>query len=162
MSQPRPPVRYGVVPREQAAALSGVEFLRRILDGELPAPPASETMGIMPLSVEVGRLVFEGRPSAAFLNPMGVVHGGWIAALLDTAMGCAVHSALDAGQAYTTIEMKTTFVRAVQAGGGPLRCEAVVLHKGGRVASAEGKVYDAEGRLVAHGTESCLVMSVRG
>lgn len=152
----------GIVPRDVALTMSGQEFLRGLLDGSLPAPPFSLTAGITPLSLEEGRVVFEGKPSREFYNPMGIVHGGWMAMLLDTVMGCAVHSALKAGQAYTTLEMKTTFVRAILEDTGPLRAEGVLLHIGGRVASSEGKLLDSAGRLVAHGSETCLIMKPGG
>lgn len=155
-------MNVGIVPRERALSMSGLEFLRGLLDRSLPAPPFSLTAGITPLSLEEGRIVFEGTPSRAFYNPMGIVHGGWIAMLLDTVMGCAVHSALKAGQIYTTLEMKTTFVRAVQQESGPLKAEGVLLHMGGRVASSEGKLFDGAGKLVAHGSETCLIMKPGG
>ena len=106
-------------------------------------------------------MAFEASPSARFYNPMGLVHGGWLALLLDTAMGCAVHSTLEPGQAFTTVEMKTTFVRPVRESMGKLRCEGVLLHAGSRIASSEGKVFDCAGRLVAHGPETCLISTVR-
>ena len=109
------------------------------------------------LTPRSGRVVFEGEPHGDFYNPMGTVHGGWIATLIDTAMACAVHSSLKPGEIFTTVEMNITYVRPVQAATGTLRCEGVLLHSGGRVASAEGKVYDAAGNLVAHGSETCLI-----
>lgn len=152
----------GIVPRETALSMSGYDFLRGLLDGSLPAPPFSVTTGIVPISLEEGRVAFQGTPSPAFYNPMGFVHGGWIGALLDTVMGCAVHSVLKAGQTYTTVEMKTTFVRAVREETGPLRAEGVLLHSGGRIASSEGKVFDSKGNLIAHGSETCLIMKPGG
>jgi uncharacterized protein (TIGR00369 family) len=153
--------RVGIVPRDVAISLTGLEFLTGLPDATLVAPPCSETTAIRPVRLEQGRVAFEGIPSERFYNPMGVVHGGWIATLLDTAMACAIHSMLQAGQAYTTLELKTNFVRPVVVSTGALRCEGAVLSFGGRVASAEGKVYDQHGNLVAHGTETCLVMKPR-
>ena len=92
---------------------------------------------------------------------MGLVDGGWLALLLDSAMGCAVHSTLEPGQAFTTVEMKTTFVRPVRESTGKLRCEGVLLHAGSRIASLEGKVFDGASRLVAHGSETCLISTIR-
>ena len=132
-----------------------------MLDERYPAPPSNEIANIWPLSFEVGSVVFEGVPSPSFYNPMGIVHGGWIATLLDTAMACAVHSSLLAGQHYSTIEMKTVFVKPVQQQTGPLRCEGVLLHSGRRVAHAEGKVFDAKGNLVAYGSETCLISEAK-
>jgi uncharacterized protein (TIGR00369 family) len=143
--------------RSSMRAMSGVEFLRALIDGSLPAPAFSPTSRIRAVSVEIGRVVFEGEPKGDFYNPMGTVHGGWIATLIDTAMACAVHSSLRPGEIFKTLDMSITFVRPVNEATGILRCEGVLLHSGGRVASAEGKVYDSTGRLVAHGSETCLV-----
>jgi uncharacterized protein (TIGR00369 family) len=107
--------------------------------------------------VEEGRVIFEGEPKGDFYNPMGIMHGGWVATLIDTAMACAVHSGLKAGEIFTTASMSVTYVRPVSEATGVLRAEGRLLHSGGRVASAEGKVYDAAGNLIAHGSETCLV-----
>ncbi len=141
--------------------MAGIDFLAALRDGALPPPPFAETTGIRPLAVERGRITFEGMPSEQFYNPMGTVHGGWIATLLDTAMACAIQTMLPAGKSYTTLELKTNFVRPVFASSGALRCVGEVLSFGGRVASSEGKVFDKEGNLVAHGTETCLIMGQR-
>jgi uncharacterized protein (TIGR00369 family) len=147
----------GGTARASMRAMSGLEFLRGLMDGTLPAPAFSATSRIKPVAVEAGRVVFEGEPNGDFYNPMGTVHGGWLATLIDTAMACAVHSSLKAGEIFTTVEMNITFVRPVHETTGILRCEGVLLHSGGRVASAEGKVYDAAGNLIAHGSETCLI-----
>jgi uncharacterized protein (TIGR00369 family) len=153
--------KTGIVPPHVAAEMSGLDFLIALRDGALAAPPFSQATGIRAKQIEVGRVVFEGTPSEQFYNPMGNVHGGWIATLLDTAMACAIQSTLPAGQSYTTLELKTNFLRPVFVSTGVLRCQGVVLSRGGRVASSEGKVFDKEGNLVAHGTETCLVMGQR-
>lgn len=158
MSDHNPARQFGLVPPEIAATVDGIDFLGGLLDGTYPAPPFSQVSDIWIASVEPGRILFEAMPSARFYNPMGIVHGGWIAMLLDTAMGCVVQSALKAGQTYTTIEMKTAFLRPVSEKTGKLRCEALLLHRGSRVASAEGKVFDGAGKLIAHGSESCSIM----
>ena len=158
MTDHNPSTRFGLLPRDQAAALSGFDFLDGLRQGLYPAPPFSEVADVWPVSVEVGRITFEGAPSARFYNPMGIVHGGWIALLLDTVMGCAIHSALKPGQGFVTTDMHTSFIRAVTENGGKLRGEGTLLHLGGRVASAEGKIFDGAGRLVAHGTETCTIM----
>jgi uncharacterized protein (TIGR00369 family) len=139
-------------------ALSGVEFMRALMDGTLPPPLFSPTTRIYPIEVAEGRVVFEGEPDRAFYNPMNVMHGGWIATLLDTGMACAVHSVLKAGESFTTTSMNITFVRSVTEATGRLRCEGIVLNLGGRLASEEGKIYDGTGTLVAHGSETCLIM----
>jgi uncharacterized protein (TIGR00369 family) len=151
----------GIVPKEVAASLSGFDFLCALRDGNLPAPPFSAATGIRPLDIERGRIVFEGTPSEQFYNPLGTVHGGWLATLLDTAMACAIQSMLSVGQTYTTLELKTNFVRPVYVSTGVLRCEGVVLSLGGRIASSEGRVFDEGGNLIAHGTETCLIMGHR-
>jgi len=115
---------------------------------------------VWPVSIEVGRIVFEATPSARFYNPLGIVHGGWIALLLDTVMGCAVHSALQPGQAFATIDMTASFVRPVSERSGTLRAEGILLHLGSRIASAEGKLFDPAGRLVAHGSENCAITAI--
>ncbi len=151
----------GIVPRDVAASMTGLAFLAALRDGSLVRPPFSETTDIRPVEIELGRVIFEGTPSERFYNPLGTVHGGWMAALLDTAMACAIQSMLPAGQSYTTLEMKTTFARPVFEATGVLRCEGVVLSMGGRVGSSEGKVFDKEGNLVAHGSETCLIIGPR-
>ena len=137
--------------------MSGVEFMRALTNGAIAPPPFASTTRIYPLEIAEGRVVFEGEPSADFYNPMGVVHGGWIATLLDTGMACAVHSGLKAGETFTTSSMNITFLLPVTESTGRLRCEGIVLKVGGRIASAEGKVYDSAGRLIAHGNETCLI-----
>jgi uncharacterized protein (TIGR00369 family) len=166
MNQQQPatncPATYGIVPRETAATLSGQEFLAAMIARGLPAPPFAETTGIRLTTVEHGRVVFEADPSARFYNPMGTVHGGWISMLLDSAMGCAVHSTLKPGHAFTTVDMSVSFVRPVFETTGRLLCEAEVLHAGGRIATAQGRVRDGNGKLVAHGTETCMILPVAG
>ncbi len=151
----------GIVPSEVAASMTGIDFLAALRDGRLVRPPFSETTDIHPIEIERGRIVFEGTPSERFYNPMGTVHGGWIVTLIDTAMACAIQSMLAAGQTYTTLELKTNFVRPVFSATGALRCEGIALSVGGRIGSSEGKVFDKEGNLVAHGTETCLIMGRR-
>lgn len=151
--------RFGLVAPDVAAAMSGLEFLRGLLDGSPPAPPFSQVADVWPCEVERGRVVFEAVPSSRFYNPMGLVHGGWLALLLDTAMGCAVHSVLAAGEGYTTVDLRTTFAKAVRETTGRVRCEGYVLHVGERIASAEGRSTSADGTLLAHGSETCLRFS---
>jgi len=160
LSEHNPFKAFGVVDPVIATSGSGLDFLRSMLERHVPSPPFSETTDIWMVSAETGRVVFEAMPSGRFYNPMGVIHGGWIATLLDSCMGCVVQSTLKAGQSYTTIEMKTLFVRAARAETGLLRCEATLLHSGRRVASSEGKVFDREGRLIAHGSETCLITNL--
>ncbi len=152
------PPKTGIVDPAIATGMSGLDFMRKLMNEELPAPPFSLTADVWPVEVEDGRVVFEGRPAERFYNPMGTIHGGWLSTLLDSAMGCAIHSHLPAGTAYTTVEMKVNFVRPAFAHSGPLRCEASLIHYGGRIATSEGRVVDGKGRLIAHGTETCMLL----
>ena len=162
MSTQNRPAVVGVVPREGATAAAGLAFLQGLRDGRQPAPPFAVETDIWITEAESGRVVFEGTPSRRFYNPLGTVHGGWISTLLDSAMGCAVHSMLQPGQAYTTVDMTVSFVRPVFDKTGKVRCEGKIIHAGGRIATAEGRVWDGAGTLIAHGSETCLVMPVTG
>ena len=142
---------------EAARGLSGLEFLQKVVSGELPRPPISALMDFGLAELSEGRAVFTVRPAEFHYNPIGVVHGGLAATLLDSAMGCAVHSTLPAGAGYTTLEVKVNYVRALTAETGEVRCEARVIHVGGRTATAEGKVLDASGKLYAHATTTCII-----
>ena len=140
------------------AGKSGLEALREVFGGRVPPPPIAETMGIEGVQVEEGKAVFEGEPAEYLYNPIGVVHGGFAMTLLDSAMGCAVHSTLKVGERYTTLEVKTNFVRPITVDTGRVRCEGVVIHRGGTIATAEGKLIAVEsGKLLAHGTTTCLI-----
>jgi uncharacterized protein (TIGR00369 family) len=147
-------------PRDVATkglALSGMEYIQAIFAGELPPPPIAQLMGFRGVSAEPGRAVFEMEPGPQHYNPIGSVHGGIALTLLDSAMGCAVHTLLERGVGYTTLEVKTNFVRPITVDTGLIRCEGVVIHRGSRIATAEGKLTDAEGKLLAHGTTTCLI-----
>ena len=142
-----------------AAGLTGLEFMSSVFEGRLPPPPIMSTMGITGGKVEEGKAVFFGEAGEHLYNPIGVVHGGFAMTILDSAMGCAVHTTLAAGERYTSLETKVNFVRAITAETGPVRCEGVVVYRGGRVATAEGKlIAEKSGKLLAHGTSTCLVI----
>jgi len=141
----------------RVAALPGLEALQAVAGGDLPPPPIAKTLGFGPIEVEKGRATFTVEPAEFHYNPIGVVHGGLALALLDSAMGCAVHSTLDVGVAYTTLEVKANFVRPLTADTGSVRCTATVVHGGRTVATAEGRVVDARGKLYAHGTSTLLI-----
>lgn len=146
-------------PAMQAArSLSGLDYLRGIMRGELPGPPIGAVLGMEIDEVEAGRVVFAIDPQEYHYNPNGVVHGGMVATLCDSAMACAVYASLPAGAAATTIEMKVNLTRAMTEATGRVRCEGRVLHVGGRTATAEARVTDAMGQLYAHATTTCLVM----
>ncbi len=151
--------KAGVVSRDVATGVAGIDFLKGLRDGTHPAPPFAVETDVWIAEVEHGRVVFEATPSARFYNPLGTVHGGWISTLLDSAMACAVHSTLKAGQAYTTAAMTINFVRPVFENTGRLRCEGKIIDAGGRIATSEGRVWDEAGTLIAHGSETCLLMT---
>jgi len=143
----------------RVSGMSGLEALQSIAAGELPPPPIAETLGFGPIEVEAGRATFTVEPAEFHYNPIGVVHGGLALALLDSAMGCAVHSTLPAGVAYTTLEVKANFVRPLTSSTGPIRCTGTVVHAGRTVATAEGRIVDGDGKLYAHGTSTLLVIA---
>lgn len=147
----------GVLSAEAMAALSGLEFLRGAMAGTYPLPPITETMPMRLVAVEEGRVVFEARPEARHLNPIGTIHGGFAATVLDGAMACAVHSHLPAGTAYTTLEIKISYLRGLAPDSGPLTAEARTLSVGRRAGTAEAHLRDGAGRLIAHGTSTCLI-----
>ena len=138
--------------------LSGMEYIQAIFAGELPPPPIATLMGFRGVEAEPGRALFEMEPGPQHYNPIGSVHGGVALTLLDSAMGCAVHTLLERGVRYTTLEVKTNFVRPISADTGVISCEGTVVHLGGRVATAEGKLTDSAGKLLAHGTTTCLII----
>ncbi len=150
---------HGIVSRDVLTAEPGLAFLRGMLEGRHPAPPFSRTTNVYMILAEEGRVVFEGEPTESFFNPLGTIHGGWTSAILDSAMACAVHTTLAAGQGYTTVEMKLNFVRPVLPSSGRLTCEGVVIHRGGTLATSEGRLFDAAGKLLAHGTETCMIFN---
>ena len=140
-----------------AARTDGLTFLRRLVAGELPGPPITTTLGFALAEVEHGRAVFVLEPGEHHFNPIGSVHGGVFATLLDSAAGCAVHSTLPVGVRYTSLDLSVKFLRGLGAASGPVRCEGVVVHRGGRTALAEARLFDGAGRLRAHATSSCLL-----
>lgn len=141
-----------------AAGRSGIELLRDLFAGKLPPPPIAATMGFRGVEVTDGRAVFEGEPGEHLYNPIGSVHGGFAMALLDSAMGCAIHTTLQPGERYTTVEVKTNFVRPITVDTGLVRCEGVVIHRGGTIATAEGRLVAVDtGKLLAHGSTTCLI-----
>lgn len=150
----------GIVSLEAIKGMSGLEFLSRIRDGHLPPPPIARLLGFDLVEVEHGRAVFEGTPTLDHYNPIGSVHGGYAATLLDSCMGCAVQSTLPQGTGYTTLELKVSLVRGISAATGKVRAEGTVLTSGRRVGYAEGRLVDAGGKLLAHGTSTCLIMAL--
>jgi len=147
---------------EEAAGLSGLEAMQGIIDGSLSQPPIGATLGFRLVEVEHGRAVFEGVPAPYHYNPIGTVHAGFAATLLDSAMGCALVSTLPAGARWTTLELKANFTRAMTADTGTVRCTGTIVHPGRRVATAEAKLEDEGGRLLAHGTSTILMLDASG
>src|SRR5262245_59679591 len=141
-----------------AAGRTGLEFLKAIAAGEVPPPPIGHALGFALVSAEEGVARFRGQPAEYQYNPMGAVHGGWAATLLDSAMGSAVMTPLDADTGYTTTQLTIYLTRAIEAGTGPVTAEGRATHRGGRLATAEGRLTDERGRLLAHGTTSCLIL----
>ena len=141
------------------AQMAGIDYLEAIGRGELPPPPMGVLMNLQPIEVEPGRAVFEGHPGEEHYNPMGTVHGGYAATILDSAMGCAVHTTLPAGVGYGTLTIEIKLVRAITAETGAVRCEAEVLHRGRSQATVQGRLFAADsGKLLAHGTSTCMIL----
>lgn len=145
----------------QMLSMPGLDYLRGILRGEYPAAPIAATLDFDLAEVDHGRAVFEGTPQRFAYNPLGGIHGGWVATLLDSALGCAVHSTLPAGKYYTTVDLSISLVRPLTERTQRVRCEAKIIHAGGSIATAEGRLLDDRGALCAHGTTTCLIMSPR-
>ena len=150
----------GTLAMETVREFSGLEIFRKLIAGELPYPPIGDTLGFTLISVDKGHVVFQGTPEHRHYNPLGSVHGGFHATLLDSCVGCAVHTTLEAGYGYTTLELKVNFVRGMTDRTGPVRAEGKVIHVGKQVATAEGRLVDAQGRLYAHATTTCLIFPI--
>jgi uncharacterized protein (TIGR00369 family) len=155
-----PSVEYGVTPSDIVALMPGIEFVRGIFDGTLPPPPIMQTIEPFDSTAEPGVVVINSIPGFRHYNPIGSVHGGYAAILLDSAMGLAVHSMLPAGSGYTTLEFKISFIRGMSKDTGPVRSEGRVLNVGRRAATAEARITDAKGRLLAHATTTCLIFEI--
>ena len=151
---------FGVVPLEQARTLDGLTLFKGLMEGRFPAPPISKVLGFTVTEVEFGRVVFAYTPVYDHYNPLGTVHGGIAATLLDSVMGCCVHTTLKAGIGYTTVEIKVNYVRAMTDKTGPVTVEGKVINVGSRIATSEGRLYDGAGKLLAHGTTTCLIFPI--
>jgi uncharacterized protein (TIGR00369 family) len=150
----------GVLTLENLRECSGLELFQKMIAGELPRPPITDTLGFILVEVEKGRVVFQGTPEHRHYNPIGSVHGGFHATLLDSCVACAIQSTLEAGQGYTTIELKINYIRALTDRVGPVRAEGKVIHAGKQIGTAEGKLVDADGKLYAHASTTCLIFNV--
>ena len=147
----------GLARPEQAANRTGLALMQALIAGEIPVPPIARTLDFTLAEVAEGRAVFLGRPHFAHYNPLGMVHGGWIATLLDSSVGCAVHTTLPVNKRYTTLELKVNYVKAVSDKLPMLRAVGQVVHRGARVATAEGRLEGPDGTLFAHATTTCLI-----
>lgn len=147
---------------ETRQSMSGIDFFRKLLAGELPPPPMLQLLNIRLVEVDEGRVVFAAEAEERFYNGTGVAHGGFACTLLDTALGCAINTLMPAGRRFTTLELKVNLTRPLTLQVGTLRCEAKVVHVGGRTATSEGRITDRNGKLYAHGTTTCIVVEPQG
>ena len=152
---------YGVVDAAELAGLSGREMLEAMIEGRFPSPPMARTLDFLLAEIGDGVAVFEGTPGPDLLNPLGSVHGGWALTLIDSAAGCALHTRLPAGVGYTTVETKVNMTRAIRADDGKVRCEGRVLSQGRQIATAEARLLSADGKLLAHGTSTLMILAGR-
>jgi uncharacterized protein (TIGR00369 family) len=138
--------------------LSGLEFFREMMAGRIAPPPMVAMLGMRLVEAEEGRVVFTGTANPEFYNGMGVAHGGWAATLLDSALGCCINTMMPAGRSFTTLELKINYTRPLRQEVGEVRCEATIVHVGNRTATSEARVVDANGKIYAHGTTTCIVV----
>lgn len=151
------PGGIGTLPLADLAKSSGLDVLQAMLRGEYPAPPMAKTLSFALHEVEPNRVVFKGVPAQEHLNPLGGIHGGWVATLMDSALACCVMTTLKPGEAYTTVEFKVNLVRPLSPDTGPVFCEGKLVHRGRTLATSEAFLRDANGKLLAHGTETCAI-----
>ncbi|MBP7565811.1 MAG: PaaI family thioesterase [Burkholderiaceae bacterium] len=150
----------GVSRPDQVAGKTGLELMHAMLRGELPYPPIARTLDFTLVEAGDGHAIFQGTPGPAHLNPMGTVHGGWYATLLDSALGCAVHTRMPPGRGYTTAELSVNLVKAIPLKVQRVRAEGRVLHCGRQLATADARLYGPDGTLYAHATTTCLVFEL--
>ncbi len=147
--------------RDETKTMTGLQLLQAMMAGRLPAATIGATMGFRLIEIEPGRAVFEGVPGPQLLNPLGAVHGGWALTLIDSACGCALHAALDAGVGYSTVETKVNFIRPIAPASGSVHCEGKLLSQGRQIATAEAQLRSADGKLLAHGTSTLIILTQR-
>jgi len=153
---------YGVVTPDNLLSQSGLDFLQGIISGKNPHPPICEILNFHVTEAEKNRVVFSGTPEWRFYNPIGSVHGGWAATLLDSALGCAIFTTLNKGDGWTTLDLKINYVRGLNKDTGLLRAEGRVIHRGRTVATSEGDLKDSAGKLYAHATTTCMIFPAKG
>ncbi len=156
--RPAPSFTYGTVKPEQIAGMTGRQIMQALIDGTIPAPPITQTLGFSLVEVGDGTAVFEGETGPHLLNPLGGVHGGWALTLVDSAAGCAGHTLLPPGVGYTSIETKANFTRPIKHDTGRVRAEGRVIGRGRQIMSAEARILDSAGRILAHGTSTMMVL----
>lgn len=150
--------RFAPLPPDIYDRMTGLEILQAMARGDMPGAPIAQALNFALIEVDQGRAVFAGEPTADYLNPHGSVHGGWAATVMDSALGCAVHTTLALGEKYTTVEMKVNYLRPIFPGKpGRLICEGKVINRGRTLALSEARLVDSEGRVYAHGTETCMI-----
>ena len=154
--------KTGVVSLDELKSYDGLSFLKAMIEGTLPQPPMTATLGFRLTEAEHGRAVFVGMPRYEYYNPLGSVHAGFAATLLDSALGCAVHSTLNKGEAYVTAEFKLNLVRPVTKDTGPVTAEGRIVHRGRTLGTSEGYLRDAAGKLYAHATTTCIIFPAAG
>lgn len=154
------PIVYDVTPTQMMASMPGLDFVRAMFAGQFPSPPIMENISPYDQVAEHGRVAMTSAPGFRHYNPIGSVHGGYAATLLDSAMGLAVHTTLPPGSGYTTLEFKVSFIRGMTKDTGPVRTVGKILNVGRRAATAEASITDAKGRLLAHATTTCLVFEI--
>ena len=150
----------GTLPLADVARDGGLKAMQDLLAGRHPAPPMAATLKFTLDAVEEGRVVFRGLPTDEHLNPLGTVHGGWSATIMDSALGCAVFTTLKPGEGYTTVEFKVNLVRPLLPGMGEVFCEGRIVHRGRTIATSEAWLRDGRGKLLAHGTETCAIFPI--
>lgn len=151
---------FTTLDRETLKSLSGLELFQRIMNGEAPNAPFLDLIGARIDEVEKGRVVYKSTPGPQHYNPMGVAHGGYASTLLDSAMGCAIHTVCEPGTGNLTLELKVNLVRAITSDVGELTVEGSILHQGRRIATADGRIVDANGKLYAHGNTTCMIVPI--
>lgn len=154
------PAGFGIVSMDALSTKSGLEIMRDIIAGKLPAPPISKTLSFWMTEAEEGRAVFRGVPKHEYLNPLGTIHGGWSATVMDSALACAVQTTLKLGEAYTTTEFKVNLIRPITPETGEVVCEGKVVSRGRTIAVSECRLMDDRGRIMAFGTETCSIFPV--
>lgn len=152
---------YGLVSPDTLRSQDGLSFLKGIIAGQFPQPPIAEVLGFHLVEAEPNRVVFEGLPELRHYNPIGTVHGGFAATLLDSALACAIYTTMQKGEAWTTLELKLNYVRPMTKDTGPVRAEGRIIHRGRSVATSEGDLKDLSGKLYAHATTTCMIFPAK-